>query len=55
MRIKQGYVSNGVKNFKNRWFKMFDLVDYHNDIEPAVFFYNIPTDLEIILNELKKT
>ena len=48
-RIKQAYVSTSVRRFKDRWFKMFNLEEYDNPNEPAVFFYNIVKDLDIIL------
>jgi len=49
MKIKQAYVSPAVIRFKNRWFKMFNLREYDNPDEPAVFFYNKITDMKPIL------
>jgi len=38
MRIKQAYISNGVKTFKNQYLKKFDLVEVKDTSSPAVFF-----------------
>jgi hypothetical protein len=53
-RIKQAYISKSVAPFKNRWLKMFNVVEYNNVNEPAVFFYNTVKDLPSILNHKTK-
>jgi hypothetical protein len=53
-RIKQAFVSPSVASFKQRWFNMFDLVNYTDIKEPVVFFYNRIKDVNIIIKHRSK-
>jgi len=54
MKIRQCWISPNVISFKNRWFSLFNFVEYTNPNEPVVFFYNKFKDLNIILNHKTK-